>query len=164
MFIRLCLCMIMLTSLQTPLHASPDLARLWGQSAETLYQHTMDLHEGLDRGQPVAVSDRYGLDLFRFGRTAALLAQWIDTTHGPADLGCIFRGMSEDATAQLSVLETAPSPGAQRAALDRLTTLFADAQMIAQAAQKRAPAPSISAAPQTATCPADGGALLDILR
>lgn len=160
---RLCVCFV-LCILPQNAFASANLAKLWGSSASELRLETADLLQAVHRGVQASVSDRYALDVYRFGRTSAELAAWIDTTDGPQDLGCIFRGMSAEAEAQLIALEAAENGAAQNVALTRLTSLFADAEMIASAAQKRAPAPRLGAAPKAASCSADSTAVLDMLR
>ncbi|MEO0465941.1 MAG: hypothetical protein AAF216_05325 [Pseudomonadota bacterium] len=105
--------------------ASPDLAQEWGYAASDLYVHTVHAIEGGDL--PADFED----SLIRFAVNASRLGSWIEKSGGPADLGCIFRGMSEEAEIQLDAftLDETRTP-----ALRRLATLFYDAESVALAA------------------------------
>ena len=144
--------------------ASTDLAREWGAEANRLSAETAQLIHAVDLGQRADISDRYALDLYRFGRTSQDLAIWIDDSNGPNDLGCIFRGMAAESEKQLQTLETSTETQPQRESLRRLASVFADAEMIAIAAQQRAPAPSLISKSSHATCSADAGSVLETLR
>ena len=144
--------------------ASTDLARQWGLEASRLSEETTRLIHAVDRGQHADISDRYALDIYRFGRTSQDLATWIDNSNGPNDLGCIFRGMAAESEDQLAQLETSDATTARRESLRRLASMFADAEMIAVAAQRRAPAPGLAATGTKASCAADATAVLDQLQ
>ena len=135
--------------------ASTELARQWGIEASRLSAETVDLMLAVDLGQPATLSDTLTLDIYRFGRTSADLARWIDSSNGPHDLGCIFRGMASESEDQLIALEQADSPLSQRDHLRRLAKMFADAEMIALAAQRRTATPSLLPATSRASCEAD---------
>lgn len=133
-----------------PLSASADadLANAWGFKAGTLYAVTIDALEGEDI--PASFED----DLMRFAVTSDRLGGWIDETGGPSDLGCIFRGMAEEAELQLGMLE---QPGTRDSALRRLATLFYDAEGMATAAVHATAHPSgYNEVQQVATCAANG--------
>lgn len=151
---------IFLLLLPLSAQASTELARQWGVEASRLSGATSEMMLAVDMGESLAVTDEFAMDLYRFGRTSADLAVWIDDTKGPNDLGCIFRGMADEAETQLSSLETRP----ERETLRRLSSLFADAEMIAIAAQRRAPTPGLLAHTKTASCAADPKAVLEGLR
>lgn len=119
--------------------ANTDLAQQWGAEATRLSEQTMTMIHSLDMGQSTEVSERFALDVYRFGRTSADLARWIDQSDGPNDLGCIFRGMAKESEAQLTSLETDFDILAQRDSLMRLAGMFADAEIISIAAQRRSP-------------------------
>ena len=144
--------------------ASTDLAREWGAEANRLSAETAQLIHAVDLGQRADISDRYALDLYRFGRTSQDLAIWIDDSNGPNDLGCIFRGMAAESEDQLEQLELSDAPTARRESLRRLASMFADAEMIAVAAQRRAPTPGLAATGTKASCAADAAAALDQLQ
>ena len=144
--------------------ASTDLAREWGAEANRLSAETAQLIHAVDLGQRADISDRYALDLYRFGRTSQDLAIWIDDSNGPNDLGCIFRGMAAESEDQLEQLELSDAPTARRESLRRLASMFADAEMIAVAAQRRAPAPGLAATGTKASCAADAAAVLEQLK
>ena len=144
--------------------ASTDLAREWGAEANRLSAETAQLIHAVDLGQRADISDRYALDLYRFGRTSQDLAIWIDDSNGPKDLGCIFRGMAAESEDQLEQLELSDAPTARRESLRRLASMFADAEMIAVAAQRRAPTPGLAATGTKASCAADAAAALDQLQ
>lgn len=144
--------------------ASTDLAREWGAEANRLSAETAQLIHAVDLGQRADISDRYALDLYRFGRTSQDLAIWIDDSNGPNDLGCIFRGMAAESEDQLEQLELSDAPTARRESLRRLASMFADAEMIAVAAQRRAPTPGLAATGTKASCAADAAAVLEQLQ
>jgi len=144
--------------------ASTELARQWGLEAGRLSDETSHLIMAVDMGEPAFVTDRYTLDVYRFGRTSADLAQWVDASEGPNDLGCIFRGMAAESELQLSALEDGVEDRPNRENLRRLASMFADAEMIAVAAQVRAPAPGHIAREGERACPADAAAVLQVLR
>lgn len=160
---RLFACLI-LAVLPLSAEASTDLARQWGLEASRLSVETAQLIQAVDLGQQPELSNRYALDVFRFGRTAQDLAVWIDDSNGPNDLGCIFRGMAAESEDQLERLETSDAADINRESLRRLASMFADAEMIAVAAQRRAPTPGLAAAKHKASCAADPSAVLDRLR
>ena len=144
--------------------ASTDLAREWGAEANRLSAETAQLIHAVDLGQRADISDRYALDLYRFGRTSQDLAIWIDDSNGPNDLGCIFRGMAAESEDQLEQLELSDAPTARRESLRRLASMFADAEMIAVAAQRRAPTQGLAATGTKASCAADAAAVLEQLK
>ncbi|MEZ5998596.1 MAG: hypothetical protein R3B98_07880 [Hyphomonas sp.] len=117
-----------------PAAASPELAEIWGAKAAALYSETTDLLDTARTGERPALDDGYLIDLERFAMTATRLGSWNDEVSGAKDLGCIFRGMAEEAEVQLNALEGAGSATASEAALKRLVTLFDDAQEISVAA------------------------------
>lgn len=144
--------------------ASTELARQWGIEAGRLSLETSDLISAVDMGETADISDTYALDVYRFGRTSADLARWIDHSGGPGDLGCIFRGMANESETQLIELD---GPGAaidQRESLRRLATMFADAEIIAIAAQRRAPARAVGMTAPQNSCQGDAVAALHALR
>ena len=133
-------------------HASTDLAQQWGSAARRLSAETATLIHALDMGQPTEISETYALDVYRFGRTSADLAQWIDSSNGPHDLGCIFRGMAGESASQLERLDAEPALSDRRASLQRLAGMFADAEIISLAAQRRTPAAKPEASLKTQSC------------
>ena len=155
-----CLLLILPLSAQ----ASTNLAQQWGKEAGRLSSQTVDMMLAIDLGEDMTLTDQFALDVYRFGRTSADLAVWIDNSKGPNDLGCIFRGMAAESETQLQTLETSTETQPQRESLRRLASVFADAEMIAIAAQQRAPAPSLISKSSHATCSADAGSVLETLR
>lgn len=107
-----------------------DLAREWGAKAGMMYEDTA---AGL---QGAVLPARYEDDLARFAVTADRLGAWIDETGRPHDLGCIFRGMADEAELQLGALSV---PASRSAALRRLATMFNDAENIGLAASYARP-------------------------
>ncbi|MHA7857230.1 MAG: hypothetical protein ACX94D_04020 [Henriciella sp.] len=155
-------CLLLLLPLSA--QASNDLAQQWGKEAGRLSSQTVDMMLAIDLGEDMTLTDQFALDVYRFGRTSADLAVWIDNSKGPNDLGCIFRGMAAESEKQLQTLETSTETQPQRESLRRLASVFADAEMIAIAAQQRAPAPSLISKSSHATCSADAGSVLETLR
>lgn len=155
-------CLLLLLPLSA--QASTDLAQQWGKEAGRLSSQTVDMMLAIDLGEDMTLTDQFALDVYRFGRTSADLAVWIDDSKGPNDLGCIFRGMAAESETQLQTLETSTETQPQRESLRRLASVFADAEMIAIAAQQRAPAPSLISKSSHATCSADAGSVLETLR
>ncbi len=152
--ILLCLCAFIL-----PLSAaaSPELAEEWGVKAGALYSQSVELMEILSRDGDISLKSQYITDLERFALTASKLGSWNDARTGARDLGCIFRGMAEEAELQLDALENPTSDAGQAAALRRLITMFDDAQTIAAAAAAAARA-GITETPANASahsCPAN---------
>lgn len=130
---RLAACLI-LTALPLSAQASTDLARQWGQEASRLSVETAQLIHAVDLGQRLEISETYTLDVYRFGRTSADLARWIDGARGPGDLGCLLRSMAAESEDQLIALED--PAGAQRDSLSRLAIMFSNAERVASVAQK----------------------------
>ncbi len=155
-------CLLLLLPLSA--QASTDLAQQWGKEAGRLSSQTVDMMLAIDLGEDMTLTDQFALDVYRFGRTSADLAVWIDDSKGPNDLGCIFRGMAAESETQLQTLETSTETQPRRESLRRLASVFADAEMIAIAAQQRAPAPSLISKSSHATCSADAGLVLETLR
>lgn len=134
-------------------HASPEMAEMWGEDAASLKQQTSDLIAKIDMGGNNHVPEAYVLNVSRFGRTASGLAIWNDTSGGPKDLGCIFRGMaaeSEDQTLDLLGIEDVL---VARDHLKRLESMFADAQIVARAAAAQSPTPTLSTNHGSEACP-----------
>ncbi|MEZ5947223.1 MAG: hypothetical protein R3C13_14785 [Hyphomonas sp.] len=125
---------ILLSALAFPATASPELAESWGAEAAALYSETTGLLDTARMGERPALEDAYLIDLERFAMTATRLGSWNDEVSGAKDLGCIFRGMAEEAEVQLTALEGAETVRASETALKRLVTLFDDAQEISVAA------------------------------
>ena len=155
---------LILAALPLSAQASTDLAHQWGLEASRLSAETSTLIDAVDTGRPADVTDTYVLDVYRFGRTSADLAKWIDGSNGPNDLGCIFRGMAAESEVQLEHLETSDETLTHRESLRRLASMFADAEMIAVAAQRRAPTPGLISAAPKASCAADAKVVLETLR
>ncbi len=127
-----------------PAQASPQLAGQWGEKAAQLYAETVHLRSG------EAATSRYEDEIARFSTTSARLAEWIDAENGPEDLGCIFRGMAQEAETQLLALES----DQRGQALERLTVMFSDAEMVAAAAIAADRNPREASPSQAGTCPA----------
>lgn len=144
--------------------ASTELARQWGIEAGRLSLETSELISSVDMGESTEVSDTYALDVYRFGRTSADLARWIDHSNGPGDLGCIFRGMASESETQLIELESPTANSDQRESLRRLAEMFADAEVIAIAAQRRASARAVGVHTPANSCAADAEMALHALR
>jgi hypothetical protein len=141
-------------------HASSDLARQWGFEAHRLSAETADLIHTLDMGQPVAISDPYVLDVYRFARTSTDLARWVEGAKGSQDIGCVLRRMSAETADLLDALESDQDTLAQRESLRRLTTMFVDAEVLAIAAQRRRPAIGRVAMAMKQTCTGDPQSVL----
>ena len=155
---------LLLTALPISAEASTELARQWGLEATRLSAETIDLILAVDMGERAEVSDRFALDVYRFGRTSADLARWIDASAGPNDLGCIFRGMATESEDQILVLEDTPDHTRQRESLRRLAGMFADAEIIALVAQREPGTPIRVPAQSKTACRADARAALKALR
>ncbi|MCR9269195.1 MAG: hypothetical protein NXH72_04315 [Hyphomonadaceae bacterium] len=141
-------------------HASSDLARQWGHEASRLSVETTSFIYALDMGETAEISDSFALDVYRFGRTSADLAKWIDAANGPNDLGCIFRGMANESEDQLIALDSKHDALQRRESLRRLAAMFADAEMIAIAAQRRSPTTGRVATTLKTACAADPKAVM----
>jgi hypothetical protein len=160
---RFLTCLILMI---TPLsaEASTELARQWGMEAMRLSTETTDLIMAVDMGETAEISDTYALDIYRFGRTSADLARWIDQSDGPHDLGCIFRGMAAESESQLTDLESSFATIEQRDTLRRLAVMFSDAEVISVAAQHRAPARAVGMSASPSSCTGDAELALNALR
>lgn len=143
--------------------ASTELARQWGMEAMRLSTETTDLIMAVDMGETAEISDTYALDIYRFGRTSADLARWIDQSDGPHDLGCIFRGMAAESESQLSDLESPQATIEHRDTLRRLAVMFSDAEVISVAAQHRAPARAVGMSASPSSCAGDAELALNAL-
>jgi len=118
--------------------ASPDLARAWGEGAGTLRSALAGERAGLkrDTAAEAVPGAQTRLQLMRFAGQADQLAHAIDGVAGPQDLGCIFRGLSEEVGVQLDVLDDPQATPAQRGeALRRLEKAADDAVAVARAAE-----------------------------
>ena len=159
---RFLACLILMIT-PLPAEASTELARQWGMEAMRLSTETTDLILAVDMGETAEISDTYALDIYRFGRTSADLARWIDQSNGPRDLGCIFRGMAAESEAQLTGLETSLATIEQRDTLRRLAVMFSDAEIISVAAQHRAPARAVGMTASPNSCAGDAKLALNAL-
>lgn len=121
---RLAVIIALLSYCAQPAAASPELAEAWGEKAGELYQTALALRDGA--GETAG----FEAEIARFSVTASRLAGWIDHEGGPADLGCIFRGMAAEAESQLEALDA----GKTAVALERLTLMFSDAELVSAAA------------------------------
>lgn len=150
----------------TPLaaQASPELAKDWGAQAAALSLETSDLISAIDHGKSAQASDDYYIRLDKFARTSATLGKWIDATDGPHDLGCIFRGMKVEASTQAEALDMASENAAKRATLKRLATMFADADMISEAASRRTATPTLEHTSNADACPFSSEAAMAALK
>lgn len=144
--------------------ATPEMAKQWGAEAADLRERTADLISEIDIGGTPAIDDIYELDVYRFGRSSAGLAIWIDNSDGPKDLACIFRGMAAESEAQLLSLEDMSDKLQSREALRRLSTMFADAEMISSAAQRRSATPGLKSNSHPNSCAADLDSAMRALR
>lgn len=73
-----------------------------------------------------AVPDAYADDVNSFAVLAMSASQALKASGGPADLACIFHGMSADARATLSRLQDADKKADQVKDYDRMVALFQD--------------------------------------
>jgi hypothetical protein len=105
--------------------AETQLATDWSRAASML---SAEVHLALD-GDPLSPAAEH--DLARFAVNAERLANEMSAKAGAEDLGCIFRGMAEEADLQLRLLHM---PGQRQQALRRLATLLHDAEAIGLAA------------------------------
>jgi hypothetical protein len=143
--------------------ATPELAESWGREARRLHTETSAQLGAETRGAPAPLRKAYFAEVARFAVTAARLGSWNDAAGGPADFGCIFRGMAEEAELQSAVLETATGASPRLAALQRLTSLFDDAAEIADAAAA-AVRQKIADDSIPLPCPANPAAMQALLR
>lgn len=81
--------------------------------------------------QPLEFDDQFLSDMEAFSLAAMRLSRIIDETDGPADLGCIFRGMSEDAEARLAAIDNATTGSQRSRAYIDIVDLMRDAVQIA---------------------------------
>ena len=113
----------------TPMaQANPSLARDWAEESK-------ELNAEMSHGEETALSPELVFRLQRFGRTASRLAiSGSETTPLPHDLGCIFRGMAEETTVQLSAMDDAENTSDVQAARARIVHMLDDAEMVGEAA------------------------------
>ena len=145
-------------------YASPELAKDWGVQAAALSLETSELISAIDHGKAAQASDDYYIRLDKFARTSASLGKWIDATDGPHDLGCIFRGMKVEASTQAEALDIATENDAKRATLKRLASMFADADMISEAASRRTATPTLEHTSNADACPFSSEAAMAALK
>ncbi len=151
--------------LATPLTAAatPELAHEWGNKAASLHAQTTNLITAIDMGEQPDFALSYLLEIERFSVTASRLGQWIDTSNGASDLGCIFRGMAAEGEVQLNTLDGAHASDTARDALRRLAAMFADAEMIALASTYRRAGLDANRASVPQSCPANPASALNAL-
>lgn len=113
--------------------ASPETAEHWGTQASDIYQDVSQMLRGVDDRVYVGIPSEFEAKIVRFASTASHLAVWTDETQASPDLGCIYRGMAEEAEVQLIALEDAQSAKSYQAALKRIAAMADDAQSIAVA-------------------------------
>ena len=143
--------------------ASTDLARQWGLEASRLSAQTTEMILTVDQGQSLEISGTYALDVYRFARTSAELARWVDTADRPQTMSCIFQDMAAESEDQLMVLELPNGAEAQRESLSRLASMFSDAQRVAIAAQRPVSNLRVQTAKSSGTCSSDHGSTSDAL-
>ena len=90
--------------------------------------------------------DGFVTDVERFALGAMRLSRAIKAQGGPADLKCIFRGMSRDASARLETLDEAETRADLSRAYTAYAALFEDAAIIAADPDAGAAAPATCAA------------------
>ena len=132
--------------------ANPELANFWGLEATRLATQTADLMHEIDLGRSIEIADSYVIDVHRFGQTSEKLARWNQSVNGAHALGCFFRGMATETETSLIDLESRADLSHRRESLHRLSAMFADAQVIAIAAQRRNPASGRVASLINANC------------
>ena len=132
--------------------ASTDLAQQWGVEASRLSAETQDMILAIDRGERPDLSDTYAVDVYRFGRTSADLAYWTASINGSHSLGCLFRGIASESEDQLAVLESGTELQDQRASLQRLALVFANAERVAVVAEHSAASANPSAFNRPTPC------------
>ena len=113
--------------------ASPETAENWGVQASDLYNTVQELLEQQNVNNFSGLSPDFEDKMIRFASTASQLAIWTDETQASPDLGCIYRGMAEEAEVQLLALEAAGSFAEMETALKRIASMTDDAQAIAVA-------------------------------
>ena len=99
-------CLLLLLPLSA--QASTDLAQQWGKEAGRLSSQTVDMMLAIDLGEDMTLTDQFALDVYRFGRTSADLAVWIDNSKGPNDLGCISAAWRRNQRSSCRRLKPAP--------------------------------------------------------
>lgn len=160
---RLLTCFALLLS-SAPAQASSELAQQWGLEAHRLSLQTAQIMFAIDTGQSVAIEDAYVMDLYRFGRTSRDLAAWSERTGRSEDLGCMFRDMANQATAQLSIFEDDQALSEQRESLRHLESMFDDAVSVAIIAQRHAQPASHGKERISSRCSVASRGVLDHLR
>lgn len=112
--------------------ASVGLADIPALSAEVSEEaRTLSLMETTDAPFFAALDD--------FAADAMALSDALRVAEAPADLPCIFRGISEDARARGADLAAAETESARRTAMVGLRVLLADAIELAPMAAAEAP-------------------------
>ena len=108
--------------------ASPELARNWSDEAG-------ELQQALQTIQAHTIPETLRFRLERFGRTATRLSRsGSEETPLPEDIGCIFRGMAEETSVQLSAYDTADTEADYIQVEDRLDKMLEDAVSVGEAA------------------------------
>lgn len=136
--------------------AADTLAVQVGAEAKRLLAQVSSLQTSVTArpgAKPQPIAPALSTDLQRFGLAASRLSSEIDQRGGPADLRCIFRGMAEETSKQLTAANAAATGADQAKALGRLTHMLKDAVEIAPAVGGNATAASSSRA-AAAQCPA----------
>lgn len=144
--------------------ATPELAAQWGYKAADLHAETSDLISQIDQGELPTFNPEFLYEVERFAINASRLGHWIEQTGSAPDLGCIFRGMAAEGELQLEALDTSSGQGETRAALRRLASMFADAEVIAVASSRRTYVATGRSKTAPAACPASAEAALYALR
>ncbi len=107
---------------------SPDLLTAWQTEAQSL-------HDRLASLQGHRIPDIMRAEISRFGRIAGRLAEDADASDVSDDLGCIFRGMSEESRVQLEAIANAVSESDFTTARKRLLSMLEDAVLVSEAAE-----------------------------
>ena len=144
--------------------ASPELADQFGLKASGLYEDTVAAANALRSGGDADLLEDYIDELSVFAGTALKLGSWSDAQAGASDFGCIFRGMAAESETQLIELESPATGSDQRESLRRLAEMFADAEIIAIAAQRRASARAVGVHTPANSCAADAHLAFQALR
>lgn len=82
---------------------------------------------------PIDIEDPFYFELEQFSVDALRLSRAIDSSGRPADLRCIFRGMSADAGQRLDALNTSETAADQARVYRAIAALMQDAVNIAPA-------------------------------
>lgn len=144
---QLLLALAALVPLSAPAMAGPgqDLADFASDLREEAHARAQRLAaRPASPADVIDIEDPFAFELEQFAADSLRLSRAIESSGGPSDLRCIFRGISQDANRRLEGLQSAQTGGEQARLYRSLVELMRDAEDIAPSVDTEADLPATS--------------------